>query len=71
MDQDSERVGERHWRRQDRNRDEWKKTSEKGQDPPGIVSPLVVMVVVVIYDHDSHLLRDTNLWWGGLQCWIG
>ena len=46
------------------------KTSEKGQGPSGIFSPLVVVVVVVavvvvIYDYDSHLLRDTNLWWGG------
>jgi len=57
------------------------KTSGRGQGPPEIVSPLVVVVVVVavvvaaavavvvIYDYD--LLRDTNLWWGRLQWWIG
>jgi len=61
------------------------KTFEKGQGPPGIVSPMVVVVVVVVVvviiivviviiinDYDSHLQRDTYLWWGwGLQWWIG
>jgi len=31
VDQDSERVGERHWRRQDRNRNEWKKLLRKAK----------------------------------------
>jgi hypothetical protein len=40
------------------------KTSEKGRGPPGIVSSMVVVVVVVVI-YDSHLQRDTDLWWGG------
>jgi hypothetical protein len=31
VDQDSERVRERNWRRQDRNRDEWKKLLRKAK----------------------------------------
>ena len=31
VDQVSERVGERHWRRQDRNKDEWKKLLRKAK----------------------------------------
>jgi len=38
VDQDSDRVGERNWRRQARNKDEWKKLLNKARAHPELSS---------------------------------
>jgi len=45
VDQDSERLGERNWRRQARNNDEWKKLLSI----PGAVEPMVLMMKTIFY----------------------